>query len=131
MASYQQSTVPEEFYIKTSDKLLVQPEPQYLYAQLFLGALAASLTPPDDLSFADRPPITGVGANYTSAEADRLKLANPMFNEVIAAKVEFNGQPGGQVRLNRPVYANTTYTETSRRIVSGSTISTTGITVSS
>jgi hypothetical protein len=58
-------------------------------------------------------------------------LASPMFNDVIAAKVDFSGMPGSTVRLNRPVFANTTYTEVSRRIVSGSTISQSGITVGS
>lgn len=134
MASYQQVTVPEEFYIKTSDQLLVQPEPQYLYAQLFLGALAVSLEEPTELNLPMRDPITGVGASYTKADADRLQLAkfqDSMFRDVIAAKVDFNGMPGSTVRLNRPLYANTTYTEASRRIVSGSTISQVGITVGS
>ena len=30
--------MPENFYDITSDMLLVQPEPQYFYAELFLGA---------------------------------------------------------------------------------------------
>lgn len=131
MASYQQVTVPEEFYIKTSDQLLVQPEPQYFYAQLMLGALGVSLSTPDDVALANRDPITGTGAAYSTAERDRLMLSSPMFNDVIAAKVDFSGMPGSTVRLNRPVFANTTYTETSRRIVSGSTISQSGITVGS
>ena len=116
----------EEFYIRTSDQLLVQPEPQYLYAQLMLGALGISLTPPDQLGLAGRE-VGGVGANYTAADADRLRLSNPMFTDVIAAKVDFNGQPGSTININRPLFANTTYTESSRRIGVGSTISTTPI----
>lgn len=132
MASYQQVTVPEEFYIKTSDQLLVQPEPQYLYAQMMLASLGQSLSPPDNFALMGRDPITGVNADYTSAEADRLMLAAQQIpSGIIAAKVDFNGMPGSTVRLNRPVYTNTTYTETSRRIVSGSTISQSGITIGS
>jgi len=134
MASYSQITVPEEFYVKTSDMLLLQPEPQYFYAQLFMGAMAMSLEPPDNFALLGRDPITGVGADYQKLEAQQLQLAqiqDSMFRDVIAAKVEYNASPGSQVKLNRPVYANTTYTEASRRIVSGSTISTTGITIGS
>src|SRR5690242_12234002 len=131
MASYSQITVPENFYTKTSDMLLVQPEPQYLYAQLFLGSMAVSLATPDDVALANRDPIVGTGGQYSSADRDRLMLASPMLNSVIAAKVDFQGLPGSQVRMNRPVFANTTYTEASRRIVSGSTISQSGITIGS
>jgi hypothetical protein len=131
MASFQQITVPENFYTKTSDMLLVQPEPQYLYGQFWLGAMAVSLATPGDIALAGRDPITGTGGAYSSAERDRLMLASPILNQVIAAKVDFSGMPGSTVRLNRPVFANTTYTEASRRIVSGSTISQTGITIGS
>lgn len=116
----------EEFYVRTSDQLLIQPEPQYLYAQILLGAFGISLTPPDQLGLAGRE-VSGVGANYTAADADRLRLSNPMFSDVIATKIDFNGQPGSTVNINRPVFANTTYTEASRRIQVGSTISTTPV----
>lgn len=53
-------------------------------------------------------------------------LSSPVL-DVFAAKVDFAGLPGNTVRINRPVFANTTYTELSRRIPSGATISTTGI----
>lgn len=114
----------EEYYVRTSDMLLVQPEPQYLYAQLLLGSLGVSLTPPSQLGIAGRT-VGGVGANYTAADADRLRLSNPMFTDVIAAKVDFSAAPGSSINVNRPVFTNTTYTEASRRIATGTTISTT------
>lgn len=123
---YSRATLPENFYDKTTDMLLVKPEPQYLYAMMWLGAMAASLNVPDALGNPGRE-ISSAGADYTSAEKDRLMLSNPMFTEVIAAKIDFNAAPGGTVRINRPAFANTTYTETSRRIASGATISTTAI----
>lgn len=117
-------TLPQEFYDKTDDRLLVQPEPQYFYADLYLGALAASLAPPSEMGLPWRS-ITGVGANYgTPFERDQLRLSSPLMTDVIAAKVDFNGAPGNSMRINRPSYAATTYTETSRRIPSGSSVST-------
>lgn len=130
MPSYSRASLPENFYDVTSDMLLVQPEPQYLYAQMFLGALGASLSTPGEIGLPGRA-VGGVGGAYSAEDRDRLVLANPMMREVIAAEIDFNGQPGNSIRINRPVFANTTYTEASRRIASGTTISTTPITVSS
>lgn len=124
-------TLPQEFYDKTEDRLLVQPEPQYLYAEMFLGAMRASLAPISEMGLPWRS-ITGVGANYdTPAARDRLMLSSPIMSEVIAAKVDFMGSPGNSIRINRPAYVNTTYTEAARRIPSGSTISTVPVNVSS
>lgn len=125
---FSESDIPEEFYTRTTDALLVAPEPQYFYAQLWLGAMSASLNTPMayGLGIPGRD-IPDKGAAYSSAERDRLMLANPMFTDVIAAKVNFNAEPGSSIRINRPLFANTTYTEASRRIVSGATVSTTAI----
>jgi hypothetical protein len=122
--SFNESAVPQEFYIRTSDQLLVQPEPQYFYAQLWLGAMRLSLESPGSLGLPGRD-VPDMKAPYSTAERDRLMLSNPMFTDVIAAKVNFNAEPGASIRINRPVFANTTYTEASRRIVSGATVSTT------
>lgn len=120
--AFERATYPANFYDITTSMLLVKPEPQYLLAQMFLGAMRASLTVPSMLGLAGRD-IGGVGAEYTSAEKDRLMLANPLMTEVIAAKVDFNGLPGSTVRINRPVFSNTTYTEASRRITGSITTS--------
>ena len=129
MASFQRASLPENFYDKTSDMLLVQPEPQYLYAQMWLAAMGASLSV-GEMGVGGRQ-LPGAGAAYSSAERDRLMLSNPLVTQVVAAKVDFNAQPGNTIRINRPLFANTTYTEASRKIASGATISTTGITVGS
>lgn len=128
--SYSRATMPAEFYDKTSDMLLVQPEPQYLYAELFLSSLALSLESPSMLGLPGRQ-VGGVGAPYSDAERDRLKLANPMFKEVFAARVDFNAEPGSNIRINRPVFSDSTYTEAARRVPSGASISTTTIVPSS
>lgn len=132
MGSYGRASNPAEFYDKTNDLLLVAPEPQYIYGAMFITALGLSLNPEASMGmpFQNRA-IGGVGAAYSMADRDRLMLSNPMFNDLIATKVDFNAAPGSTVRINRPVFANTTYTESSRRIASGTSISTTPITVGS
>jgi hypothetical protein len=128
MGSYGRAAVPAEFYDKTTDMLLAQPEPQYLYAMLFLSAMGLSLNPEASMGLPGRA-ITGVGGAYVPADRDRLMLSNPLMNSLIAAKFDFNAAPGSTIRINRPVFANTTYTESSRRITTS--ISTTPITIGS
>lgn len=130
MPTFNQTSNPENFYTVTSDMLLVTPEPQYLYTNMFLGALGASLPVPSELGLPGRT-VGGVGSPYASEDRDRLILANPMMTSVIAATVDFKGLPGSTVRINRPAFTNTTYTVASRRVASGQTISTTPITVGS
>ena len=134
MATGSRVSIPQEFYDKTDDRLLVQPEPQYLYALLFLGALGASLAPPSEMSMPWRQMKAGdapLGSYGTPAERDRLMLASPLMNDIIAAKVDFSAAPGNSIRINRPSYANTTYTEASRRVPGGSSISTVPIAATS
>ncbi len=130
MSAYSRATLPQNFYDKTSDMLLAQPEPQYLYAQMFLGALGASLQVPGELGLPGRA-IGGAGAAYSSEDRDRLALSNPVMTQVIAAVANFNAEPGNTLKFNRPVFTDSTYTETSRRIASGTTISQDPVTVSS
>lgn len=124
--AFDRTTMASNFFDITSGMLLVKPEPQYLYADMWLGAMGASLAVPGSLGLAGRE-VGGVGAQYSSEQLGRLKLSNPMVASIIAAKVDFNGLPGSTIRINRPVFANTTYTEASRRITGS--ISTTEINV--
>lgn len=121
-------TIPEEFYDITSAELLVQPEPQYAYANLFLSAISQDLNVPDmlGLQVANRP-VGGVGAPYKTAEEDRLELAKSLPTEIFATKVDFMGGPGHTMRFNRPKFTNSTYTEASRVIGTASSISTSPI----
>lgn len=123
MADITRSSLPEEFYDLTSDMLLAQPEPQYLYAQMWLGAMAMDLAPPAAMGLSGRE-ISGVGANYAPAEADRLRLTNELMNGVVTGRTDFKGKPGNMIRFNRPQFANTTYTEASRLITDNQSIST-------
>src|SRR5262245_6288465 len=103
MPSWNRAQMPENFYDKTSDMLLVQPEPQFLYANMWLAALALSLETPSNLGLPGRE-IANTGAPYSAADRDRLMLANPLPRDLIAAKTDFNGAPGNTIRINRPVF---------------------------
>ena len=130
MPAFSRASLPEEFYDRTSDKLLVKPEPQFLYAGMWLGAMGMSLQAPAMLGLDGRG-ISSNGADYTAAEKDRLILSNPMYTELVAAKVDFSKEFGNTIRINRPTYTNSTVTQAARQIPTGATISTTGITVGS
>lgn len=123
-------SLPENFYDVTSAKLLAQPEPQYLFASLFLSAVGASLPIPSGMGLDGRQ-VPSAGASYPSAEADRLKLAEALPASLFALGIDFSKTPGNTVRINRPSFADSTYTADSRRITSGATISTTAIGIGS
>lgn len=118
--------LPEEFYDRTSAQLLAQPEPQYLYARLFLRALNIELVPPEALGLQGRE-VAGQGAPYTTAEQDRLMLSDDLATETFAVKANFEGEPGHTIKFNRPAFTNTTYTQASRQIGTNQTISTVAI----
>lgn len=125
MASVTRATIPEEFYDWTSASLLVQPEPQYVYAEFLLRALGISLSLPGSVGMAGRQ-ISGTGPSYETS--DQLTIEPDVISDgLVAAKVDFNGQPGNVVRVNRPKYTDSVYQEADRRIPVGTTISTTGI----
>lgn len=124
MSGLSHTSLPENFQAETESKLLAQPEPQFLHAQLVKAALQTSLAPegadPNGRSVMD------AGADYSSADRDRLMLqAKPIFTEAFAGKVEFQKRKGDVIRLNRPKFTNSSYTLASRTLVSGQTISTT------
>lgn len=123
-------SLPQEFYDRTNDLLLCQPEPQYLYADLYLGALGMSAAASLGGQFGLRA-INGQGADYSAFTRDQLMMSSPMYTDFIGAKVDFNGAPGNTMRFNRPAYTNTTYTEASRKIPIGGAISTVPVTASS
>lgn len=121
-----------EFEDRTSLKLLRQPEPQYIYAQLWKMALNVSFQR-ETGSLGWRAPSIGVGgAPYPDAEADRMIFEpDPIYADTIVNVNELGQRLGHTIRINRPVFANTTYTQASREIPNGSLISTTPINVGS
>jgi len=120
--------LPEEFFDRTSAKLLVQPEPKYVYAGMFLNALGIALNVPSMIGRAGQE-FGGQGAPYTPAEANRLDLMNgtTIASEVFAAKADFKGEPGHTIKFNRPKFTDSTYTQAAREIGPNQSISTTAL----
>lgn len=127
MSSLSRVTMPSNFYDITSSMLLTAPEPQFLYALLYKAALGASLTVPSEIGLPGRS-VGGNGAPYSSEERDRLIMSTGLPTSVFATTVNFTALPGSTVRINRPVFTDSTYTAVSRKIATGTTISTTPIT---
>jgi hypothetical protein len=123
-------TLPENFYDITSSKLLVQPEPQYLFAGLFLSAIGTSLPIPSGFGLDGRQ-VPSAGAAYASADRDRLMMAQALPGSLFALGVDFSKTPGQTIRINRPSFTDSTYTQASRKVAPGATISTTAIGISS
>ena len=124
------ATLGAEFFDITSARLLVQPEPQYLYALLWKMALAANLSMASGIAF--RGEIGNKGAPYKTAEDNRVGLfEDPVYASAINVVTELGNVPGHTVRINRPKFANTTYTQASREIAMGTSISTSPINIES
>lgn len=124
------SQMPAEFFDRTAAHLLVKPEPQYLYAQMMLKALAAELPIPEEIGHPGRP-IGGVGEDYNNAGGNLILQADGISEQIFAASLDFEGEPGHTVRFNRPVFADTTYTEASRVVTANQSISTESVNVGS
>ncbi len=125
------ATLPQEFFDITSDMLLVAPEPQYLHGQLIKMALGASLNPGDMSGISPDRGVGSKGADYGTVEQDRLFMSDPIYGEAVKLVPELGKGPGHTIRINRPVFANTTYTQASRLVATGATISTTPVDVTS
>src|SRR5258708_949493 len=118
------ATLGAEFFDITSARMLAQPEPQYIYAMLWKMALAAALTTASGIAF--RGSIGNEGAPYPNLAANQVGLfEDPIYASTITVVPELDNVPGHTVRINRPKFANTTYTQASREIPMGTSISTT------
>lgn len=130
MAIIGRASLGSEFFDTTSAMLLVEPEPQYLHALLFKLALGASLSTPGSLGMAGRDGIGASGAPFGNAGGS-LILDDAIAREAVCVCPEIGKAPGHTVRMNRPTFTDTTYTQASREVANGATISTTPIDVSS
>lgn len=119
--------LPEEFYDLTSAQLLAQPEPQYLHASWCKAAMGGmDLSAPSAFGLPGRQ-IGGQGSPYAGHKDAMLELAAALPTALFAVKEDFSGSPGTVMKFNRPQFTDSTYTEASRTLVSGATISTTPI----
>ncbi len=123
MAVITRASLPEEFFDITSAQLLKQPEPQYLHALLAKMAVARDLSTPGSLGFMAGRTAGGQGAEYAQPGDSRLMLDDGLMSECITAVAGLGTAPGHTIRMNRPKFTDTTYTEASREVTSGQTIS--------
>src|SRR5690349_1066415 len=93
------ATLGAEFFDITSARLLLQPEPQYVYAKLWKMALAAALSMASGISF--RGDIGSEGAPYVTAESQRANYEDPIYANTIQVVTELGNVPGHTVRMNR------------------------------
>ena len=121
--SISRAQLPEEFFDRTSPKLLRQPEPKYMYSALWKMAMGQALSLPNAIGMPGRD-TPGQGAPYSSAEQDRLSIGADLgFGEIFATTVNHQGEPGHTLRFNRPLFTDSTYTQAARQIGTNQTIS--------
>ncbi len=128
MSTIDRASLLQEFYDTTSPRLLKQPEPPYIYTRLWSDALMAS---PPSVDALGRPNDQWGMGSYASFDEQMAAVEQNVFKEAFEVVQEIGKKPGHTVRINRPSFTNSTYTLASRRIPSGSTISTTGLSVTS
>ena len=127
------ATLPQEFFDINSAKLLLPPEPQYFHGRLFQVAFNASLNASGALGLPLPGRQFGEHGDPYITDVPGLILSDPLMSSAIEVVSEI-GQgtmPGHTIRINRPNFANTTYTEISRDVAENSTISTTPIALNS
>lgn len=122
--------LPAEFWDKTSARLLLPPEPEYIWARaLFASAQAAELkmgegTPFGPTSERKLPQTGDAVADNVGDVVQSFYSRDFMLGEAMVVE-DFTAQPGQTVKMNRVVYQDTTYTTASRRVTRG-VVATTG-----
>ena len=132
MAIINRASLPEEFFDITSAMVLVQPEPQFVFAALAKIALGSAMmvAAANQLGISPQRQIPGQGLQYTLPGADRLALAAPdqqVASAILSVAELSTPNVGHTIRINRPRYGSGGFTLASREVPSGATISTTAI----
>lgn len=138
MLSIGRNSLPQEFFDITTRLLLKQPQPQFAHARLILAALSMEL----DMGGAGPLNLSGrslpdTGAPYMALEEMQFELDDAFYPKAITVDTTFLTRPlagepvGHTIRINRPQFTDTTYTEASREIPAGGVISTTPVGVGS
>ena len=132
MTVISRATLSPEFFDRTSEKLLIQPEPQYLMARLlYMSNAAAEFRRVGPMGLTAERAIPDVGAGVGEFQDMQLMLADNIRAEAIFTSDELApGKPGHTIRINRPVFAGGGYAEAARTVASGQVISTTPIDLS-
>jgi hypothetical protein len=139
LTTISRASIPSEFFDRTSERLLIAPEPQYLHARLIMAALSMKFDSMSGLSL----PIPGramqdKGPGYMDLDGMQFELADPIAAEAIQVMPDFqfaqrgmNPPTGHVVRFNRPRFTDSTYTMAVREVPAGTQISTTPIAAAS
>ncbi len=123
------ASLPTEFFDRTSTIVLRQPLPQYLYARMLFGAAAQAelrRLGPDAFAMEGAPQrgVSSQGAPYPDISGMTDILADEIRADAIMVTDELaEGKVGHTIRLNRPIFTGGGYTEASRIIAAGQSIS--------
>lgn len=127
-------TLPAEFYDRTSEIVLKQPEPEYFWARLlYMADAQAQLRRAEALGVPWRQGggVGTTGASVPDLESMQLILNDTIRGEGIIVSDELaKGKVGHTIRMNRPRFTDSTYTFASRIVGSNSSVSTTPIDIS-
>lgn len=120
------ATLSPEFFDRTSEKLLIQPEPQYVMGRLlFMSNAAAEFRRTGAMGLSPDRAVPEMGAGMPAFQDMQLLLSDDIRAEAIFTSDELAaGKVGHTVRINRPVFSGGGYTEASRTIAAAQSIST-------
>lgn len=129
------NSLPQEFLDLTSARMLLQPEPEYMFARMiFMGWAQAELTAAGMIGVSPERAAPDHGAAVPPLSGDQLVLNDSVRGDAIIVDPslfnEDQGAVGHSIRFNRPSFTNTTYTEVARQIDMVNSITTTGVTFS-
>jgi hypothetical protein len=113
------TTLPSFYQDQLSSRVLMPPEPAYVYASLYFDSVAqAEMQRPDGVQQGARR-FAGIGQPVPGFESSTDPNGGRNFTALTDAIVtDFydTAKPGQTVMMNRVVFADTTYTEASRRV---------------
>lgn len=125
MPTVNRLTLAEEFYDVTSSVVLRAPEPQFLYAVLWKMAFKRGLDRKmGGLGLMPGRLAGGEGAPFPDVQQFEMQLDDPIIGDAFVVVPNSEAKVGHTVRMNRPRFTDSTYTQAARE-VTRKTISTT------
>jgi hypothetical protein len=119
MSSINRGTLPVNFVDSISMGMrLPQPEPQYLFAQMAVGAMLRQGAIDMGLDNAQRfvKVTAGGGGEAVPPALDMLARAGDMYPEALTYIADFGLGKGDTIKLRRPQYSGGGYDESSREV---------------
>ena len=122
------ATLPSEFYDRTSEIMLRQPEPAYVYARLayMASAQAEIIRTGGAVGISPERSIADTGAMVPGFQDMQLLITDNIRAEALLVSSELAPEKVGHtIRFNRPIFSGSGYTVAARRIGQNTSISTT------